>query len=111
MLQNFPGTACLLSEFPGALAYIGPPNTCKSVGFWLQRLTVALLLYIVRIPVASYSDTHVDVPDNTFQACDSEWRLIVALIHEYVPSICHSATVNTQEKQKYFVVCGRGFRS
>ena len=111
MLQNFPGIACLLSEVPGALAYISFPNTCKSVGFWRQTLTVAPVLYIVHIPVASNSDTQVDVPDSKVQPCDMEWRLIVALIHEYVPSVRYSATVSTHMKQKYFVVGGPGFGS
>ena len=93
------------------LVYISLPNTCKSVGFWLQRLTVALLLYIVHIPVVSHKDTQVDVLDSTFQPFDTEWRFIVALIHEYVPSARHRATVNTLGKQKYFVVGGPEFGS
>jgi hypothetical protein len=32
----------------------------------------------------------------TVQPCDTEWRLIVVLIPEYVPSVRHSATVSTQ---------------
>jgi hypothetical protein len=62
MIQKFPGIVCLLSERPGDLTYISFPNTCKIVGFWLRMLTVALPLYIVHIPVASQSDTEVDVP-------------------------------------------------
>jgi hypothetical protein len=95
------------------LAYISFPKTSNSVGFWLQTLKVALLLvlYFVHIPVASDVETQVDVPDSTIQPCDTEWRLTVALIHEYLPSVRHSATVSTQGKQKYFVVGGPRFGS
>jgi hypothetical protein len=109
---NFQVLLVYCPKFQAVLAYISLLNTCKSVGFWPQTLTVALLLlYIVHIPVAPHSDTQVDVPDSTVQPCGTELHIFVALIHEYVPSVRHSATVSTQGKQKYFVVGGPGFGS